>query len=159
MHRCIMSCAVWRVIYRSSFLCKFWCFLLFYVCVSCMVCGSISRRNMRHKLLLWKSFRHKGKWLQKVKGLICSGSRHRRRSLPKELENAVSVADGGSDDYLQQQGLERTVQVEVHPSSSGDIWSSLGYTYCIAKAHNNYGIAKAAYNMTCSSNVHLHSKL
>ena len=34
---------------------------------------------------------------------------------------AVAVADGGSDDYHQQQGLDRTVQVEVHPSSSGDI--------------------------------------
>ena len=38
-----------------------------------------------------------------------------------KFENTISMADSGRDDYLQQQGLEKPVQLEVHPSSSGDI--------------------------------------
>ena len=42
-------------------------------------------------------------------------------SAKRARECSFSSRRGGSDDYLQQQRLERSVQVEVQPSSSGDI--------------------------------------
>ena len=48
-------------------------------------------------------------------------NRHPVQMESDRSENAVSVSDGGSDDCLQQQRLDRPIQLEIHPSSSGDI--------------------------------------